>query len=142
MKALNLQDYRIYIGSDDDFWNRLQDVVAAAHRNIIVVDENTHRDCLPFLRQKVGGDITKEIITIPAGEQYKNISTCQNIWQQMIDLKLDRDTLVLNLGGGVLGDMAGFCAATFKRGLPFVQIPTTLLAQVDASIGGKLGIDF
>jgi 3-dehydroquinate synthase len=83
-----------------------------------------------------------ETIRIPAGEQHKNIRTCESIWSQMMNLNLSRRALCINLGGGVIGDMGGFCASTFKRGMDFIQIPTTLLAQVDASIGGKLGIDF
>jgi len=83
-----------------------------------------------------------EVIEIEAGETFKNINTCLEIWQKMTDLKLDRHALMVVLGGGVLGDMGGFCAATYKRGIDFVLLPTTLLAQVDASVGGKLAIDF
>jgi 3-dehydroquinate synthase len=72
----------------------------------------------------------------------KNIETCQIIWRTMMDNEANRNALTINLGGGVIGDMGGFCASTFKRGMDFIQIPTTLLSQVDASIGGKLGIDF
>jgi 3-dehydroquinate synthase len=83
-----------------------------------------------------------ETIEIEAGETFKNIDTCQVIWQRMTDLRLDRHALMVVLGGGVLGDMGGFCAATYKRGIDFLLLPTTLLAQVDASVGGKLAIDF
>jgi len=78
---------------------------------------------------------------MPAGEESKNIMTCREVWQQLADNLADRNALILNLGGGVVGDLGGFVAATFKRGIGFVQIPTTLLAQVDAAIGGKLGVD-
>jgi 3-dehydroquinate synthase len=70
------------------------------------------------------------------------LGTCQQIWQALTDAAYDRKGLLVNLGGGVIGDMGGFCAATYKRGIAFAQVPTTLLAQVDASVGGKLGIDF
>lgn len=81
-------------------------------------------------------------MVIEAGEHHKNITTCTQIWQGMLDAQLDRRALVINLGGGVVGDMGGFCAATWKRGVDFVQVPTTLLSMTDASVGGKLGIDF
>ncbi|GHN01201.1 3-dehydroquinate synthase [Cytophagales bacterium WSM2-2] len=82
------------------------------------------------------------MIEVPAGEEHKNIETCKLIWQKLTDLNFDRHSILIVLGGGVLGDMGGFCAATFKRGIDFALVPTTLLSQVDASVGGKLGIDF
>jgi 3-dehydroquinate synthase len=105
----------------------------------VVTDENTHSACYPLLEK---GLPSHTVITIPSGEASKTLSTCQQIWQQLTDKKADRHAAVVVLGGGVLGDMAGFCAATYKRGIDFILIPTTLLAQADASIGGKLGIDF
>ncbi|MBK8505656.1 MAG: 3-dehydroquinate synthase [Saprospiraceae bacterium] len=90
-------------------------------------------------RKKVRIDAT---IVISDGEKHKTLGTCEKIWQRMFDLKTDRKSLLINLGGGVIGDMGGFCASTYMRGIPFIQVPTTLLSQVDASIGGKLGIDF
>lgn len=81
-------------------------------------------------------------ITLPAGEKAKNIETVQIIWKAMKDANLDRKSLVINLGGGVIGDMGGFAAATYMRGTNFLQIPTTLLSQIDASVGGKTGVDF
>ncbi len=80
--------------------------------------------------------------TISPGESHKNLRTCEEIWDALTRHQFDRKSLVINLGGGVLGDMGGFAAATYKRGLDFIQVPTTLLSQVDASVGGKLGIDF
>ena len=82
------------------------------------------------------------VITVKHGEENKNLQTCELIWSAMTEAQLDRHALMINLGGGVIGDMGGFCAATYKRGIDFIQIPTTLLSQVDASVGGKLGIDF
>ncbi len=108
----------------------------------LLTDENTHRHCLPIFLEKTGLPREVNIAKIPAGERFKTLATCQQIWQQMLDAKLDRRALVVNLGGGVIGDMGGFCAATWKRGVDFAQIPTTLLAMTDAAIGGKLGIDF
>jgi 3-dehydroquinate synthase len=143
MKTIELDDYFIHIGSDTAFWDSFKTFVSDERfaRKVIVVDENTKRDCLPLLQQNA--ETTDwPTIEVKSGEKNKTLETCQEIWTQMMDLQLDRKTLVINLGGGVIGDMAGFCAATYKRGLYFVQIPTTLLSQVDASIGGKLGVDF
>ena len=104
----------------------------------ILVDENTKRDCFSKL-PKLDNSI---IIEIKSGEENKNINTCNFIWEQLTKYNFDRNSLLINLGGGVIGDMGGFCASTYKRGIDFIQIPTTLLAMVDASIGGKLGINF
>ena len=104
----------------------------------ILVDENTKRDCL----HKLSNFDNSIIIEIKSGEEYKNINTCNFIWEQLTKNNFDRNSLLINLGGGVIGDLGGFCASTYKRGIDFVHIPTTLLAMVDASVGGKLGIDF
>ncbi|WP_420577449.1 3-dehydroquinate synthase [Ekhidna sp.] len=103
----------------------------------VLVDENTRKYCLPHLHQPV--DVQ---IEIQSGEKYKTLDTCTQIWERLTESGFTRKSLLINLGGGVIGDMGGFAAATFKRGMPFINIPTTLLSQVDASIGGKLGIDF
>ncbi|MGB0521376.1 MAG: 3-dehydroquinate synthase [Flammeovirgaceae bacterium] len=105
----------------------------------VIVDENTADLCYPVIKDLLP---KHQLIQIHSGEEHKNLDTCQDIWAQFTAHQFDRHAVVLNLGGGVIGDMGGFCAATYKRGIDFVQIPTTLLAQVDASVGGKLGIDF
>jgi 3-dehydroquinate synthase len=83
-----------------------------------------------------------QLITLKAGEEQKNLTTCTLVWEALTNHRLDRHGLVVIIGGGVIGDLGGFCAATYKRGVDFVLMPTTLLAQADASVGGKLGIDF
>jgi len=105
----------------------------------VLVDKNTRTCCYDLIKQKLP---KHTVIEVPVGEEHKTIDTCQLIWKSMTELQLDRHSLLIVIGGGVLGDMGGFCAATYKRGIDFVLMPTTLLAQVDASIGGKLGIDF
>lgn len=105
----------------------------------IIMDSNTEKYCYPLIAEKLPAH---KHFAFEAGEVHKNLNTCTNIWQWMTDCGFDRKTLIINLGGGVTGDMGGFCASTYKRGIPFVNIPTTLLSQVDASVGGKLGIDF
>jgi 3-dehydroquinate synthase len=104
----------------------------------ILVDENSFNYCLPFF-----ADIENlQVIEIESGEKNKIIDTCSFIWEQLTAMGSTRKSVLINLGGGVIGDMGGFAAATYKRGIRFINIPTTLLSQVDASIGGKLGIDF
>lgn len=105
----------------------------------ILVDANTKTYCYPLIKSILPPHL---IIEVQPGEEFKNLDTCQIIWEKLTALHFDRHSLLLILGGGVLGDMGGFCAATYKRGINFVLMPTTLLAQVDASVGGKLGIDF
>ncbi len=105
----------------------------------VLVDGNTEKNCLPILENSLG---KTTLISIMSGEQHKTLVTCTHIWQAFTKANADRNALLINLGGGVIGDMGGFCASTYKRGIDFVNIPTTLLSQVDASVGGKLGIDF
>jgi 3-dehydroquinate synthase len=105
----------------------------------VLTDENTHRFCYPIVRPALP---PHSIITVPAGEEHKTIGTSSEIWKRMTDEALDRHSVLIIIGGGVLGDMGGFCAATYKRGIDFVLLPTTLLSLVDSSVGGKLGIDF
>ncbi|WP_276366875.1 3-dehydroquinate synthase [Chryseolinea sp. H1M3-3] len=119
----------------------LQDFLAKKQYSnmVVLVDENTKRDCYPLIQTALPPHF---IIQVGSGESEKNIGTSVKIWEAMTEHALDRHACMLVLGGGVLGDMGGFCAATYKRGIDFILVPTTLLAQVDASIGGKLGIDF
>ena len=134
MKEIKAIDYSIWIGE-----NSLSKLDISTYSKVaILVDENTKRDCL-FKLPQIENAL---IIEIKSGEEHKNISTCNYIWEQLTINNFDRNALLINLGGGVIGDMGGFCATSYKRGLEFIQIPTTLLAMVDASVGGKLGIDF
>ena len=105
----------------------------------VLSDSNTIKYCYPFIQSYLP---KHQVIEAQAGEEHKTLDTCTLIWQKLTDLNFDRHSLLIVLGGGVLGDMGGFCAATFKRGIDFILMPTTLLSQVDASVGGKLGIDF
>jgi 3-dehydroquinate synthase len=107
----------------------------------ILVDDNTLRHCLPGLIANVEKLQDAEILEIDSGEENKSIEVCTQLWSALGELGADRRSLLVNLGGGVVGDMGGFVAATFKRGIDFINIPTTLLSQVDASVGGKTGVD-
>ena len=108
---------------------------------LILVDENTHEHCLPTLLGNLEIEIPFEIIEIEAGEEMKTLETAAQLWEILTEFETDRKALMINLGGGVITDMGGFIASTYKRGIPFINIPTTLLGMCDASIGGKTGID-
>lgn len=105
----------------------------------VIADSHTVKFCYPAIKSLLP---KHTLVRIKAGEEQKHLATCELIWDALTRANFDRHALVLNLGGGVIGDMGGFCAATYKRGIAFAQLPTTLLAQVDASVGGKLGVDF
>lgn len=107
----------------------------------ISVDENTRKHCLPIL-QKTDNLKDAYIIETQSGEDNKSPQSLVHIWQNLSENGADRNSVLINLGGGMLCDLGGFAASTFKRGIRFINIPTTLLAQVDASVGGKLGINF
>ncbi len=107
----------------------------------ILVDTNTHESCLSRFLQKIDTSINTEVIEIEAGEEYKNLQTCEGVWNVLSELGADRKSLMINLGGGVVTDLGGFVASTFKRGIKFINVPTTLLSMVDASVGGKTGVD-
>ncbi len=105
----------------------------------ILVDENTLEHCYPVVKNVLP---THSVIQIPAGEANKALTTCELVWQQLTAQNADRNSLLINLGGGVIGDLGGFAAGCYKRGIRFINLPTTLLAMVDASVGAKTGIDF
>lgn len=107
----------------------------------VLVDSNTHEHCLaPFLSQ-LATDLPIEVLEVEPGEVNKTLETCNQLWLALSELGADRKSLLINLGGGVVTDMGGFVAAAFKRGIDFINVPTTLLSMVDASVGGKTGID-
>lgn len=112
-----------------------------ASKIFILVDSNTHNFCLSLFLARLLTEIPVEVIEMEAGESHKNLETCSQIWNVLSELEADRKSLVLNLGGGVVTDLGGFVASCFKRGISYINIPTTLLAMVDASVGGKTGVD-
>lgn len=128
----NENSYEIYI-------DKLQTL--SFDRKVVVVTNPTIASYhLEYLKSKLNA---KEIsfCTIPDGEQYKNMQTLEMILEACFEAKLDRKSLLVAFGGGVIGDMTGFAASIYQRGIDFIQIPTTLLSQVDASVGGKTGIN-
>lgn len=134
-----MTDYPIYIGADA--LEQLGATIASGSwtQILVLTDTETDKHCYPLLIPHLP---SHHQLTIAPGEHAKNLESCVDLWQQMTEAQVDRKALMLNLGGGVIGDMGGFVAGTFKRGIDFIQVPTTLLSQVDASVGGKLGIDF
>ena len=108
----------------------------------IICDEHTFEHCLPTLLFNVPQLHEAEIIELESGEDKKTLETCLQVWGALTDAGADKKSLLINLGGGVISDLGGFVASTFKRGISFINIPTTLLSMVDASVGGKTGVDF
>ncbi|MBL4675933.1 MAG: 3-dehydroquinate synthase [Mucilaginibacter sp.] len=140
MQTIQSDSYPIF------FENSIQELVKFVERGnysrlFILTDENTGEFCLPAIQTALAHLDKTDIIEVNAGEESKNIDFCVGIWKMLIDFGADRKALMINVGGGVITDMGGFVASTYKRGIDFVQVPTTLSAQVDASVGGKTGVD-
>jgi 3-dehydroquinate synthase len=121
----------------------LQEFLAARKYDALFVlaDANTHSVCYPLIK-KVPPIRTAKVITVLAGDMHKNSQQLQKIWRELSGKGASRRSLLINLGGGMVSDLGGFAAATFKRGIGTVNIPTTLMAAVDAAVGGKTGINF
>jgi len=121
--------------------NNLSKIIKSGNYSKVafLLDKNTSNHCFNKLSNHI--DFQYEKIIIDEGEENKNLETSKNVWEKLIDFKFDRKSILINLGGGVICDLGGFVASTFMRGIEFINIPTTLLSQVDASVGGKLGID-
>lgn len=140
---LSDRGYEIYIGSGllRQTAQHVQSSIAVT-QVVAISDSNlktTHAQLVTDNLAQAG--IVCDLITIPAGEGSKSLRIVEQIWNEMLAFKADRQTVVIAVGGGVVGDLAGFVAATYARGIPLIQIPTTLLAQVDSSVGGKVGIN-
>ncbi len=141
MKLIKAKDYLIYF--NDDAYLALNNMLEASNfsKIFIVADKHTLAYCYPHLKKKLTTEKSIEILTIGIGEHHKTIETCELLWQKLCDLEADRSSLIINLGGGIVTDLGGFVASTLKRGVHFINIPTTLLGMVDAAIGGKTGIN-
>jgi len=140
MNKIDSISYPIYFNS---ITNGLDEFISAGKysRFFILTDEHTGKFCLPYITERLRNNPDFDLIEISAGEESKSIDFCVGIWKNLIDFDADRNALLINLGGGVVTDLGGFAASTYKRGIDFIHIPTTLLSQVDASVGGKTGID-
>lgn len=142
MSIIKANNYSIFVGGLSETVTQSGIDLSKYSAIFILCDENTHKHCFPYLVFVVSGLEKANVIEIPSGEENKSIEMTAQIWATLTELGADRKSLVINLGGGVISDMGGFVASTYMRGVDFIQIPTTLLSQVDASVGGKLGIDF
>ncbi|MEK6943651.1 MAG: 3-dehydroquinate synthase [Nanoarchaeota archaeon] len=135
------KEYQLFVGSN--ILGKLADFVKKNHlgkKIAVIIDENTnklHKDKI----NKVLKDLTPLFITVPSGESSKSREMKEKIEDRILDNKFGRDSLIIAIGGGVIGDLSGFVASTFNRGIPIIHVPTTLLAMVDSSIGGKTGIN-
>jgi 3-dehydroquinate synthase len=140
---ISAQGYSIYHGNA--VFAQLQAFISnnyPTHNIVVLVDDNTFELCLPVLAGYSEAIANAEVIEIPSGEANKTLANVAHIWDSLTGLGTDRNTLLINLGGGMVSDMGGFAASTFKRGIPYINVPTSLLAMVDASVGGKTGFDF
>ena len=140
--GLGERSYSVHIGSGTIA--RAGEVVSreGARRAIVVTNDTVAAHWLAPLRESLDArGVASDVVTIADGESHKNFATLESVITRLIELKAERKSMVVALGGGVLGDIAGFAAAVYQRGMPFVQVPTTLLAQVDSSVGGKTGIN-
>ncbi|PKR80967.1 3-dehydroquinate synthase [Brumimicrobium salinarum] len=122
-------------------FNTLLDTRYKNSKKIVIVDENTQEKCWPYLLTTFESLKEAEVIVLPSGEENKVLEVCFQVWEALSNYQIQRSDLIINLGGGVVTDMGGFIASVFKRGLDFINIPTTLLAMVDASVGGKTGVN-
>ena len=110
-------------------------------RFFIIVDENTYQHCLPLLISKVSALENAEFFEVPVGEEAKSLEVAAQLWGALLDSGADRNSVILNLGGGCVSDIGGFVAAGFKRGIRYINIPTTLVGMIDASVGGKTAVN-
>jgi 3-dehydroquinate synthase len=142
--ALGERAYSIHIatGLIDQVGRHVAQVLPQVQSALIITDTNvmTHYG-ERVKRSMAAAGITATIASVPAGESSKSLSQAADLYTACVGAGLDRSSVIVALGGGVVGDLAGFVAATYMRGIPFVQVPTSLLAQVDSSVGGKTGVD-
>ena len=141
MNSIQAISYPVHF--QDKGYNSLSNLIAENNYStlFILVDENTFKSCYPKFIPNLQTDKRIEVIEIESGEINKNLETCIGVWNAITELGGDRKSLIITLGGGVITDLGGFVASCFKRGIDFINIPTTLLSMVDASVGGKTGVD-
>ncbi|MCZ2721276.1 3-dehydroquinate synthase [Marinomonas sp. 15G1-11] len=135
------RSYPIYIGSGIRNTKSLFDKAIHGKQVMVVTNETVAPIYLDALVTMLGDDYQVDTCILPDGELFKTLETYQKIMTRLLEARHNRTTTIIALGGGVVGDMAGFAAATYQRGVPFIQVPTTLLSQVDSSVGGKTGVN-
>ncbi|SDR77260.1 3-dehydroquinate synthase [Winogradskyella sediminis] len=142
MDSISTKNAVVYFNSE--VYTALNDYIKTVQPSkiFVLVDTNTHDYCLPkFLQRVESGEIAVEVMEMPNGEEHKSIDICTGVWEALSEYNADRKSLLINLGGGVVTDLGGFVASTYMRGISYINIPTSLLAMVDASVGGKTGVD-
>lgn len=141
MQPIQANEYEIYF--NENCYTFLNTYLAKHpySKIFVLVDSHTYINCLTHFLSQVATEIEIEVIEIESGETHKTIETCVHLWYSLTELGGDRKSLLFNVGGGVISDIGGFVASTFKRGIDFINVPTSLLGMVDASIGGKNGVD-
>lgn len=143
MKKINAGSYQVYF---DQAMEQMVEFVNSNYpnaRRYIIADHNTLTNCLPVIDKYLGQiQVEQQVFNIEPGEDSKSIDLAHQLWENFTDLNIGRNDLIINIGGGVVSDLGGFVAATYKRGVDVINIPTSLLAMADASIGGKVGINF
>ena len=140
--TIDAENYKIELGSlQESSFEYFMNENYFNSRKIILVDENTNEHCLEYLLTSFSFLSNAEVIVLPEGEENKVMDICLQVWETWSEYGFDRKDVLINLGGGVITDMGGFIASLYKRGIDFVNIPTSLLSMVDASIGGKTGVD-
>ena len=141
MKSIASTSYSVHF--NEQCYKALNDYLEASNfsKIFIIVDTNTHTHCLPKFLSNIDCEMNLDVIEIEAGEIHKTLETCNQVWRSLSELDGDRKSLIINLGGGVVTDLGGFVASAFKRGVSFINVPTSLLSMVDASVGGKTGVD-
>ena len=142
IQQISKQPYPIYLG---DIFEEMNQFISQMQPEIsqiyILVDENTHLHCISPLVLNVEALTNAEILEIDAGEENKSLEIVNHLWHALAENEVDRQALIINLGGGLVSDLGGFMASVYKRGIRFINVPTSLLAMVDAAIGGKTGVD-
>ena len=142
MSSNKLKESKILI--ENNSFDALTNFLVAEYKSsniFVLADENTSKYCLPILAKALLNQQGFELIEIDSGEQNKTIESCIAIWNQLSKAGADKNSLLINLGGGVVTDIGGFIASTYLRGIDFINIPTSLMGMVDAAIGGKNGVD-
>ena len=140
--GLGTRSYPIHIGAGTLVRAGATVAGAGARRAVVVTNEIVASHWLAPLRASLDASgVASDVVTIADGEAHKNFATLESVVTRLLELRAERKTMIVALGGGIVGDIAGFAAAVYQRGMPFIQVPTTLLAQVDSSVGGKTGIN-
>jgi 3-dehydroquinate synthase len=142
IKRIKSSKNRVEVGSilESSFQDLLNNEFLSS-KKIVIVDENTQELCWPYLLTAFDGLHDAEVIVLPSGEENKVMEVSFQVWEAFTNYRVQRGDLVINIGGGVVTDMGGFIASVYKRGLRFINVPTSLLAMIDASVGGKTGIN-